>query len=641
MVSLRSNKSGMVNVAMVFLAVLAILVWIAAQALTGKVTPMGDYAADMLLANRIRDEGVLLVGHYSRWEFNHPGPFWFYYNHAMEVLFAWTHASRQQLWLLGNVLLNAVFATFAAFALSRYALERAITAGAALVIVVLIGLLGTDLVSMWMPYRMITPYLAFCACLLHLADGNHRYLPGAAFLASILIHGYATMPVFTLPLLLACLAIGWLRTRRQIDHAGLRRHVALACGIGALFAVPILWDAFSGADSNAAKLLAAQARFSKIGGSSWEEMRVFALRLVFERNAIRYMLALPLILLLALISDLPEKLKAKRLAVSLLFVALTFMTVIYYKSTPGPVHSFVAQFYVALPVVLLSFFLMALASARKMQAGPEMRGPGMRKPGLAFKPAARSLLILLALVAILLPVGRLGPNERSEAVESFAQFMREHRQGGSMIAIDYIDHDTWPFMAGLLLELDRQGIPACTTWQQMSFLYTRKETCPTEVLPSYLIVKSDRCDGQCLLDMEGFGLRSPQSAPVGKGEVLSGISPKLFFWNWSGPEPGIRWSLGPASSIRFLLANDGGGALPASLTLTLASFGRQSFDVLLNNVRIYSGKAESAPATLTIPLPPGSIRAGENVLHFNTPDASRPKGDNRMMALDLKSLSLN
>jgi hypothetical protein len=39
--------------------------------------PVHDYAADFLLANVIRDDGILLTGHYSRFGFHHPGPFWF------------------------------------------------------------------------------------------------------------------------------------------------------------------------------------------------------------------------------------------------------------------------------------------------------------------------------------------------------------------------------------------------------------------------------------------------------------------------------------------------------------------------------------------------------------------------------------
>jgi hypothetical protein len=108
----------LINCTLFILAVLAVFSWIAAPVLIARVTPMGDYAGDMLLTNKIRDEGVLLTGHYSRWGFNHPGPFWFYYNYLIERLFSWIHVSRFQLWMLGSVIANSLFIAFSSLAFS-------------------------------------------------------------------------------------------------------------------------------------------------------------------------------------------------------------------------------------------------------------------------------------------------------------------------------------------------------------------------------------------------------------------------------------------------------------------------------------------------------------------------------------------
>jgi len=52
--------------------------------------PISDFAADLLLERKIDDHGYLLTGHYSRFKFNHPGPFFFYAYHAMHrLLDAW------------------------------------------------------------------------------------------------------------------------------------------------------------------------------------------------------------------------------------------------------------------------------------------------------------------------------------------------------------------------------------------------------------------------------------------------------------------------------------------------------------------------------------------------------------------------
>ena len=45
--------------------------------------PIADFAGDMLTTNKIKDEGILFIGHWSTWGFNHPGPFWLYYNYLI------------------------------------------------------------------------------------------------------------------------------------------------------------------------------------------------------------------------------------------------------------------------------------------------------------------------------------------------------------------------------------------------------------------------------------------------------------------------------------------------------------------------------------------------------------------------------
>lgn len=82
--------------------------------------PALDFAADMLLSNRIRDEGVLLVGQYSRYEFNHPGPFWFYYNHLFELGLDRSGLSRTHIWLFGQTTMATLVVGFTGAGLSLF-----------------------------------------------------------------------------------------------------------------------------------------------------------------------------------------------------------------------------------------------------------------------------------------------------------------------------------------------------------------------------------------------------------------------------------------------------------------------------------------------------------------------------------------
>ena len=89
-----------------------------------QVYAVGDVAGDMLTANRIKDEGYLLVGHWSVWQFNHPGPFWFYYNAFFEFILKPLPLSRLQTWFIGSLIINSAFIIFSARTLSLYFLER-------------------------------------------------------------------------------------------------------------------------------------------------------------------------------------------------------------------------------------------------------------------------------------------------------------------------------------------------------------------------------------------------------------------------------------------------------------------------------------------------------------------------------------
>ena len=48
-------------------------IYLSKSFLVNEEIPVGDFAADMLLERKIDDRGFLLTGHYSRFEFNHPG----------------------------------------------------------------------------------------------------------------------------------------------------------------------------------------------------------------------------------------------------------------------------------------------------------------------------------------------------------------------------------------------------------------------------------------------------------------------------------------------------------------------------------------------------------------------------------------
>jgi hypothetical protein len=154
---------------LIFAPILMLLWWTNAHLMaSGNWLPLGDLAADMLLGNAISRDGGLLVGHYSRWQFNHPGPFWFYLNQGFERLIAGFGVSRFQAWVVGSMGINAVLITAGSISFSRFLFNRQRVGFALFFATLWVGFCGTEITLLWMPWRIVSPYLCFLIAVLHL-----------------------------------------------------------------------------------------------------------------------------------------------------------------------------------------------------------------------------------------------------------------------------------------------------------------------------------------------------------------------------------------------------------------------------------------------------------------------------------------
>ena len=640
MVKLGKNLLGPLSF---FALVLAALLGLSWGRLTGTIAVGSDLAADMLLANKLRDEGWLLVGIYSRFHFNHPGPFWFYFNHAIELLLGWTELSRYQLWMIGSVLINSACVSFAGFALSKYLVGRMSIRLSATFLCILIGLVGGDVVSLWMPDRLIAPYIAFFVCLLHLSEGNHRYLWASVSLACMLIHGYASMPVFTLPFLAASMAIGFLMRRANVNWKAIRKQAYYSLGIAALFAFPICYDLLVSDQSNLSKILAARARFATMPKPDWQEMRDFVQTLVFQENAIKYAIGLPLIALLVIVARTRESLKSRIVFLSITCLVVTLTMLAFYKQTPSTLYYFVAQFYVGIPVTLLTAMLSPFAAGTK-----EDVFPGLKPGGAIFLQIVSFAAIA---VCFLFPLKNMEErhNVWRKPILRFADLIEQGRPFPSFAGIDYSEHNLWPLVSGLLVELDRRHVGACTTWKHMAFLYTDKGVCHGKGLPAFRVTRAAECHNRCLIEIDGYGLSAYRFNPITLGAVLSYDAEDLFFEQWHSPEKGFRWSSGNSSSIHFRISGKVGILHRPNLTMKFYTLGSQTIHIYLNGTKVHSIATSAADGTMspvfteTTPLDPSLLLADDiNVLRFDLPQARAPNAtDGRILALALRSLSFH
>ena len=596
-----------------------------ASLLASTEPPVGDLAADMLLGSAISRDGFLLVGHYSRWQFNHPGPFWFYLNQSFEWLFASTNLRRSQIWEIGSLVLNAAFVTGGALAFSCYLLRRIQWGFVAFFVVLWIGFCGPEITSLWMPWRIVTPYLCFLIAVLHLSEGDYRALWPASFLTGVLIHGYITLPIFTLPIFLWALVQGerkahFLRTQSA-------RIPLIASGLTLfLMALPILIDAMGPSPTNLDQILETKALFRGMPKPDRFEILQFGRALLrLDENTRAWVGALSLLGLLGLWPKLDSTLRRRMKHTGLLSGAVTVAIGVYYSGTPSPLHPFVAQFFVVIPVLVLGT-LGVPAFAPLQRALPRRWGVVMRLP----------VVVLTAL--LMAGLERPGKPVSQEDVTAMAEILAKDSAKGP-VSLHYGEDQGWDFIAGLLLELERRGVNACTTRRDGEWVFTAFHLCSASTIPEFEVVPEGSCEKTCLYQGQGHGLRYMRFPVLSPNSSLVRKPSQALFLNWSESPEGIWWTAAKASSLIFQIESP--ALFEGVVDLNFTSLGPQRIKLSWNGQEIFNDRLSQTRKPLSISFPAQWIRPGPNALTFEVPDARRYSAeDQRTLALRFSQIRI-
>lgn len=470
------------------------------------ITPSGDLAADMLLANRIKQEGFLVVGHYSRWHFNHPGPFWFYYNEIIERLLHWSHLSRYHQWLIGSIFINSLFIAFSSNAISYYLFGERKTLFSITFILILIGMVGGEILNLWMPDRLITPYLAFVICTIHLSQGNYNYLAPSILLSNILIHGYVTMPIFTLPFLLIASIIGFVSSKKPLKKPLLTKQIIFSFLIIAFFMLPLFIDFFHFNPSNFSKILTTLNDFASAEKPSWENMQTFVNTLLFAKKSIQWLFILSATFIIILAKPTHNEQKKNILHSYITCLFITLAIICYYKNTSIPLYAYVAQFYVVIPVILIGTSVSVIFDSS---------AENIKTPKKHTAQALKIFSIFVCAVSLVIFTNKTGTLDSGIDVKYITNEIKKQTRQYKTIAIDYSSYDLWPLIAGILLELNDQHIKACTTKKSMAYLYTEHEICSENSSATDYIVPLKDCENDCIIDGYGIGVKMPFSDKKG------------------------------------------------------------------------------------------------------------------------------
>lgn len=485
------TQAGRVVFGLIVLVWLSLLLKFAAPQLTQVFQPDGDFAADMLLVNQLYADGYLLTGHYSRFGFNHPGPSFLYINALFEQIGTLTGLPRANAWLLSCLFVNFAFLLLIAWTTARL-FERRLSVTTLAAVMPLSLLLGSQLFFFWMPCRLVLPFAAFFLTIVLVVARGLRFLPLSMTLACLLIHGYITMPIFTLPLLLLAVLFQLWRTGWRLASQG--RWLLISLAIGAVFLLPILLDALVNPQPNLLRILDATSSLAGADHATLQEVSAYAVSYWSAALAFLAPASLAFVATLGRLGTASHSYRLLAYAVVLaIFVSVAF--VLYHLTVPKPLHPFMGLYYMGVPLALSVLLLHAALDALRWRCG-------------AF--------LLVAGMLTWLSTFWVGPMAQRDDLREIGDFLTSHF--GPRIVLDYPEHNEqfWAASEGLLLYLKDRGIDACVARPELDFMYTPRGVCPDEPVDVYL-EKAESCAvTDCLFSSGELALAHPPLARAGE-----------------------------------------------------------------------------------------------------------------------------
>ena len=197
-----------------FVSLLTLLLVRNHQVFTEPVYPRGDSAANAIIVEQATHFD-LLVGHYSRYGFAHPGPAFFYWQAAGEWvgydLLGLVPAPWNGQWL-AILVLNAALVAAALAILRSWVGSWPPVAWCAAATLAVLATHANVLSSTWIPYACTAPFLLFLTAAASVAAGRTGQLWLLALAGGLLVHGLAQL-LFFVPVMSA-VALGAVLWRR-------------------------------------------------------------------------------------------------------------------------------------------------------------------------------------------------------------------------------------------------------------------------------------------------------------------------------------------------------------------------------------------------------------------------------------------
>ena len=218
-----------------------------------EVADEAAYGLQVERAKRFRE----LVGPYSRFDFNHPGPAAsYYYAFTEPLLTSW--ASPMGRHHVAQLLLNAAFllmALHAIYVLSPRKTDALLLAAAFLFVLARSGLGADYLSKIWPPYLLIFPALTLVTTMAGVSMGRVALALPAALASIYMVHNHVSAVTVVAPMWLLGAGLALAARRNASRLTGLERgSLWAATGIVVVSLVPLLVDEWRHNPGNLSRL---------------------------------------------------------------------------------------------------------------------------------------------------------------------------------------------------------------------------------------------------------------------------------------------------------------------------------------------------------------------------------------------------
>jgi len=592
----------------------------------------GDIAANSLQVFEARHFREML-GNYSRWEFHHPGPVFFYLFAAGEALFAGllkvvpTPVNGQFVML---VLVNTAL-LFGAIEICavhfRGALFRPLALAGAVLLTYNLNT-GTSpgmLLSLWMPHVALLPFLFFTVACASVMAGRVSHLPPATLGAMTLVHLHVAQLMFAGVLLLMACAAAAVWTWRAHAFRSYWRAYVLSAAIVILFLLPIMLELALDDPNNLDAIRAYLRRVpDPARGLGVASTYLLSFLLLAQDASLRVPgpvngllrqawhaphVVIYLAILgvgLAVSGGLAMRGVRSRFAGMLLAVGVSVALLFLYWANriTGEMYTFNGYFFFSVHFLAL-FWIAGSISAWQAGRRPELTRWGRALwvfPFLCTIPAASALRI-----------GEMGVTAVNEVSRTLPAVPLRLVFGPG----------DWDTAVGVANQLARRGQPFCVEpgW---GFLFGRRYVCPADAAAQPVAITNTA--------WYELG-RQPLTLPVTIENGAFTARREGFY----EPEGDHAWTAATAV-LSFTLQPDPAGVF--RLTVTGSVLPERPAEVSLNG-RVVGRLDGIWKSSMSLPVPREALRFGEvNHLSFHTGRAGPIAGDSRELGISLMQVRL-